>query len=159
LTRPVSERTLAEGVRRRGIMGTGKELWHELETLYSKLDYAGLGPLFASDGIHVDPFGRREGREAIVAYFEEADMPFSDMTMETSQLVEEGDTLVAEWTWRATHTGPMAMPDSTEIPPTGKAVELPGVSVLKIRDGKFATDREYWDAAAVMTQLGLLPGT
>jgi ketosteroid isomerase-like protein len=82
-------------------MGTGKDLWNELETHYSKLDYTGLATLFASDGVHVDAFGRHEGREAIRAYLEEGDKPFSGLRMETRRLIEEADTVVAEWTWWA----------------------------------------------------------
>ena len=139
-------------------MGVGRDLWNQFEALYGKQDYMGDASLFASDGVHVDPFGRREGREAIGAFLEEGDKPFSDITMETLQLVEEGDTVVAEWVWRATHTGPLPLPDGSEIPPTGKTVELPGVSVMTVREGKVAEQRDYFDNAAMMTQLGLMPG-
>jgi steroid delta-isomerase-like uncharacterized protein len=146
-------------------MGVGKDVWTEIETRYNNTpssppyDLSGIASLFASDGVHIDPFGRREGREAIGAYLEEGDKPFSDIRMETSRMTEEGDTVVAEWTWWGTHTAPLVMPDGTEIPPTGKTVELPGVSVLTIMDGRFATDREYLDAAAMASQLGLMPST
>jgi steroid delta-isomerase-like uncharacterized protein len=140
-------------------MGTAKDLWNELETHYSKLDYTGLATLFASDAVHVDAFGRHEGRGAIRTYMQEGDKPFSALRMETWRLIEEADTVVAEWTWWGTHTGPMATPDGTEIPATGKTVELPGVSVITVRGGKFATDREYWDAVDIGRQLGLIPGT
>jgi steroid delta-isomerase-like uncharacterized protein len=142
-----------------GIMGTGKDLWNQLETLYLKKDYTGLASLLASDAVHVDPNGRHVGGEAFATYNEQSDKPFSDIRLETSQLVQEGDTVVAEWTWRATHTGPMAMPDGTEIPPTGKTVELPGATVGRFADGKFTTVRDYFDNAAVMSQLGLMPST
>jgi ketosteroid isomerase-like protein len=115
--------------------------------------------LFASDAVHVDTAGRHEGREAIAAYFEEGDKPFSDISMETSQLIEEGNVLVEEWVWRATNTGPLPMPDGTEIPATNKTVELPGVSVLSVRNGKVTNQRDYFDNASVMSQLGLMPST
>ncbi len=140
-------------------MGTGKDRWNEYETVYNKLDYSGLASLYAPDAVQVDPNGRHEGRQAIVAYLEEGDKPFSDIRLETSLLIEEGDTVVAEWTWRVTHTGPIAMPDGTEIPATGKTMELPGVSVLTVREGKIASERDYFDQAALMSQLGLMPGS
>jgi hypothetical protein len=73
---------------------------------------------------------------AILAWFEEADKPFSDIRMDATLLIEEGDTVVAEYTWRATNTGPIARLDGTEIPASGKTVELPGVSVITVRDGR-----------------------
>ena len=140
-------------------MGAGRDLWNEYESVYSKLDYPGVASFYASDAVHVDAAGRHEGREAIGAYFEGADRPFSDITMETPRVIEEGPLLAVEWLWRATHTGPMPAPDGTEIPATHRAMELPGVSILFVKDGKITSQRDYFDNASVMSQLGLLPGS
>jgi predicted ester cyclase len=77
--------------------------------------------------------------------------------METSLLIEEGDTVVAEWTTRGTHIGPLAMPDGTQIPATGKTVEIVGVSVVTVKDGKVVSQRDYFDNVAVMSQLRMMP--
>jgi hypothetical protein len=50
---------------------------------------------------------------------------------------------VAEWTWQATHAAPYPPPDGSEIPATGKTIEMAGVSVLTVRDGKLASQHEY----------------
>ena len=140
-------------------MGAGKDLLKQTEAFYAKLDYTGLTSLYASDAILTDPTGRYEGREAIRAYFQAGDKPFSDVTIENSRMIEEGDTVVAEWTWRGTHTGPLPMPDGTELPATGRTIENPGVSIFTVRDGKIAVEHDFFDNAAMMSQLGLLPGT
>ena len=140
-------------------MGTGKDLWNEFETLYNKQDYKGLASLYAEDALYVTPDGRREGPEAIEAYLEETDKPFSDIRLETSQVIEEGDNVVAEWAWRATHTGPLVMPDGKEIAPAGKTVELAVATVAQFRGGLFVNMREYLDMVQLMTQLGLMPST
>jgi steroid delta-isomerase-like uncharacterized protein len=140
-------------------MGMGKDLWTEIETRFNnKHDLSGVASLLARDAVYTDPTGRYEGPGAIAAYWEGADEPFSDHRVETSRLIEEGDTVVAETTWWATNTGPLPMPDGSEIPATGKTVELPMVSVLAVRDGKVANWRDYYDNAVVMSQLGLTPG-
>jgi ketosteroid isomerase-like protein len=140
-------------------MGAGKDLWDEIVTRFCNQDWAGVASFFTTDAIFIDPTGRYEGREAIQAYLEKADEPFSDGRMETSRVVQEGDTVVAEWTGWATNTGPLVLPDGTEIPATGKTIEVSGVSVLTVRDGKFATERDYFDGAALMSHLGLLPSS
>jgi ketosteroid isomerase-like protein len=140
-------------------MGAARDLWNEYEAMYAKLDYGGVASLYASDAVHVDTAGRHEGREAIGAYFEEGDKPFTDISMETAQIIEEGDVFVVEWVWRATNTGPLTMPDAMEIPATHKAVELLGVSVSSVRDGKIISQRDYFDNVSMMSQLGLMPGT
>jgi steroid delta-isomerase-like uncharacterized protein len=140
-------------------MGVGKDLWNQLETLVNKQDVSGMASFYASDAVYTDPTGRYEGRDAILAYLEALDKTFHYGKLETSLLIEEGDTVVAEDIWQATNTGAISMPDGTEIPATGKTVEMHGVSVITVRDGKFASQHHYFDTAAMMSQLGLMPGT
>jgi steroid delta-isomerase-like uncharacterized protein len=140
-------------------MGAGKDLWNEAETLGNKHDWAGVALLYASDALYITPTGRHEGREAIQAAFDAGDKAFPDQTAQTSLVIEDGDIVAAEWTWKGTFTAPMAMPDGTEIAATGKTVELPAVNVATVSGGKFTTMREYYDNAAGMTQLGLMPST
>jgi ketosteroid isomerase-like protein len=140
-------------------MGTGKDLWKQMERLSNNQGLAGVGSLFTRDAVYVAPYMRREGSEAIGAYFAASGEGRSDFRMKTSLVIEEGDTVVAEWTSRSTNTGPLTMPDGTEIPPTGKTLELPGVTVATVRDGKFATMRHYFDTVDIARQLGLMPST
>jgi steroid delta-isomerase-like uncharacterized protein len=139
-------------------MGVDKDMWTEFEKQYNTHDWAGVASRYTSDAVFVDPLGRRDGSEGIQAYFEEVSKAFPDLRIETSRLIEEGDSVVSEWTWRATHGGPLAMPDGSEIPATGRTVEAPGVSVFTVQDGKIASQHDYWDNASVMSQLGLMPG-
>jgi ketosteroid isomerase-like protein len=49
------------------------------------------------------------------------------------------------------------MPDGTELPPTGQRVEIKGMELVKIRDGKIVVDNLYFDNMAVAAQLGVFP--
>jgi steroid delta-isomerase-like uncharacterized protein len=140
-------------------MGTGKDLWNQFETLLNKHDWPEATSLFANDAVYAEPAGRHEGREAIRTFLEAGGKAFSDLIGETNLVIEEGDIVIGEWTYRGTHTGPFVVADGMKIPPTGKAVEFTGVSVCQISDGKFVIMRDYFDSASVMTQLGLMPGT
>ncbi len=51
---------------------------------------------------------------------------------------------MAEWTCRSTQTGPLTRPDGKEMPLTGKPLDLAGVTVGMVKDGKFATVRTYY---------------
>jgi len=73
-------------------------------------------------------------------------------------IVEQGDTIAAEYTSVVTNTGPLVMPDGTELPPTGKRIETKGMELVHMRDGKIAVHHMYWDNMAVAGQLGLVPG-
>lgn len=42
------------------------------------------------------------------------------------------------------------------VPPTGRRVEIPVVSVVTVRGGKLYSEHVYWDQASVLVQTGLL---
>ena len=140
-------------------MGIGADLWLQADELTNKQDIAGLGSLFTSDGRYTSPAGSVDGAEAIGAYMAEAVKGLSDIHQQTSRLLEDGDTVMAEWTCRFTVTGPMLLPDGTELSAAGKTVLQEGVSVATIKDGKFSALRDYFDQVDMMKQMGLMPGT
>jgi predicted ester cyclase len=51
----------------------------------------------------------------------------------------------------------VVLPDGTEVPATGKRVEVPGMELVRARNGKIVVDNLYYDNLAVAAQLGLLP--
>ena len=126
-------------------MGTGKDLWLQFETLYSRRDWDGAASLFADDAVHIDPTGRHEGREAIRVWCEQGGAAFSDLGLPASLLIEDVDIVVAEYVFRAMFTGPLTFPDGTVLPPTGNPQELPCVTISEVSDGKFVAMRDYFD--------------
>lgn len=56
-----------------------------------------------------------------------------------------------EWTWRATHAR-----DFLGVAAKGKQTEVSGVSVMTFKNGKIASQRDFWDAAAALRQLGAI---
>lgn len=40
---------------------------------------------------------------------------------------------------------------------TGKPFAVPGVSVIDVKDGKISRNLDYYDAATIMKQVGVLP--
>ena len=60
--------------------------------------------------------------------------------------------MAVDGTWNLTMQTPMG-----EVAPTGKHMELHFCSLIKVRDGKIAEGRDYYDAMTVANQLGLMP--
>jgi len=120
-------------------------------------DVEGLVNLHTEDATLMTPFGTAQGRAAIREALSRDKAAFPDHTMTVDVYVEQGDTMAAEWTMVGTNTGPLLMPDGTELPPTGKRVELKGMELAQMRDGKAAVHHQYWDNMAVAGQLGVLP--
>jgi predicted ester cyclase len=60
---------------------------------------------------------------------------FSDLRIETDDLVAEGDAVVARWKMEATHTGSL-MGES----PTGKKISSRGLTYYRLVNGKIVED-------------------
>jgi steroid delta-isomerase-like uncharacterized protein len=78
---------------------------------------------------------------------------FPDFSISPPQaLLAEGDKVAARYTWRGTHRG-----EFQGLPPTGKQVNVTGISIYRVADGKIA--EEWWqeDLLGLMQQLGAIP--
>ena len=77
---------------------------------------------------------------------------FADAHITVDDQIAEGDKVVTRLRGRATFTG-----EILGIPPNGKVVEITGISIHRIADGKLV---EHWanaDLLSFMQQLGALP--
>jgi steroid delta-isomerase-like uncharacterized protein len=126
-------------------------------SLYNSGDLDGVMDLYAEDSSQSMPDGTYEGRAAIRGRLAKELAAFSDVAHRVVSYVEEGDAFADEWVFVGTHTGSLVLPDGTELPPTGKRVEMPGMEYVKVRDGKIVVDNLYYDNLAVAAQFGLLP--
>ena len=76
---------------------------------------------------------------------------FPDMQATVEDVVAEGDKAVTRVTLRGTHQG-----EVEEFgPPTGRRVEVQGITIHRIEDGKIAEEWNSYDNLSVMQQLGL----
>jgi steroid delta-isomerase-like uncharacterized protein len=124
---------------------------------YNAGDLDTIMDLYAEDAVQLMPDGYFEGRGAIRERLARELAAFSDVQWGLSSFVEQDDAFADEWTFVGRHTGPLALPDGSEVPPTGRRVELKGMELVKVRDGKIVVDNLYYDNLAVVVQLGLLP--
>ena len=59
-----------------------------------------------------------------------------------------GDTVIENWTFRGTHTG-----DFLGVPATGKQLQVRGIEIWRVANGKIVERWGVVDAAGVMEQL------
>ncbi len=76
---------------------------------------------------------------------------FPDGRVELKASYADGDAVVTEFTFRATHSGTWA-----GIGPTGKSVEVDLCNVMEFRDGKVFKERDYVDTLGFFVQLGVV---
>ena len=124
---------------------------------YNAGDLDGVMALYAEDAVQLMPDGTFHGRSVIRDRLARELDAFSDLAHRVVSYVEQGDAFADEWVFVGTHTGPVVLPGGTELPPTGKRIEMPGMEVVKIRDGKIVANNLYYDNVAVLVQLGVVP--
>lgn len=125
--------------------------------LYNVRDLDGCVELFAEDAAQVSPDGTVEGRSGIRERLARQLAACPDMRLSVGSFVEQRNTFADEWAFAGTHTGPFLLPDGTELPPTGRPVEIKGMEFVRVRDGEIVTRHLYYDYLVVATQFGVLP--
>jgi steroid delta-isomerase-like uncharacterized protein len=76
---------------------------------------------------------------------------FPDGAFTVDEMIGEGDTVMARWTFRGTQQG-----EWMGQAPTGKHVEMTGTDTSHLRDGKIVEHITNWDAMGMMQQLGAI---
>ena len=133
-----------------------RDLLDRYVELYNLGDLDGVMDLYAEDSSQLMPDGLFEGRGVIRERLAQELSAFSDLAHRVISYVEGNDTFADEWVFVGTHTGPVVLPDGTEVPATGKRVEVQGMELVRVRDGKIVVDNLYFDNLAVAAQLGLM---
>lgn len=77
---------------------------------------------------------------------------FPDMKMEAVDITATPDRIFAEISHGGTMKGKMG-----DVEPTGQEYRLTGAFRIDFREGKIRSILSYWDTAAMMAQLGLMP--
>ncbi|HEY6029785.1 MAG TPA: ester cyclase [Gaiellaceae bacterium] len=138
-------------------MEANRELLERYVELYNAGDLDACMELYAEDAVQRMHDGVFEGVDAIRARLARDLDAFPDAEYVVESFVEDGDRFADEWTFTGTNTGPFRLPDGTEVPATGKPVEIQGMELVEVRDGKIVVDNLYYDFMAAVAQLGLVP--
>jgi predicted ester cyclase len=92
------------------------------------------------------------GPEGVKQFYAMSVAAFPDQQTTIEDVIAEGDKVVVRATFRATHQG-----DLFGIPPTGRSVTMPWISIYRLANGKIV---EHWyedDQMGLMQQLGAVP--
>ena len=106
-------------------------------------------PDFVWHGPAGDIRGYEQAKQMSYTFF----AAFPDAQMTDEDVIAEGEKVVRRYTTHATHQG------ETEMfgPPTGRQIELKGITIHRIEGGKIVEEWESYDNLSMMKQLGLAP--
>ncbi len=138
-------------------MSANRKLLDSYVDRYNAGDLDAVMDLYAEDAVQLMPDGIFEGRSAIRERLAQELNGFTDLAHRVESYIEQADAFADEWTFVGTHTGSFVLPDGSQLPPTGKRVEIKGMEFVQLRDGKIVVDNLYYDTMAAAVQFGLVP--
>jgi len=106
-------------------------------------------PDFVWHGPDQDVRGYEQAKQLSYLFF----AAFPDAHITDEDVIAEGEKVVSRYTTRGTHQG-----ETEEFgPPTGRQMELKGITIHRFEDGEIVEEWEAYDNLSVLQQLGLAP--
>jgi steroid delta-isomerase-like uncharacterized protein len=129
-----------------------KDLARRSWELLENLDI--LDEVYATDLVWHEPDQDIQGLEEARQFVSMYETAFPDLSATVEDVIAEGDKVVTRYTVRGTHQG-----EIEEFgPPTGRQVEVKGITIHRVEDGKIVEEWERYDNLSLLQQLGLAPG-
>lgn len=76
---------------------------------------------------------------------------FPDLSYEIKEMFQSGNIVITEFLIKGTHLG-----EIMGIPATNRKIAVPACNIIEIREGRIYSEREYFDKAYLMQQLGVI---
>lgn len=93
------------------------------------------------------------GRDEIAAFVRTSEEFSKDHHFVLVSAQSSGDSYAMEWEMLGTNTG-----TASGLPPTNQPFRIRGVSIGRLgREGKIVHNRDYWNLADYLMQVGLMP--
>ena len=126
------------------------ELIHRLHhDLLTERDLSVVDRYFAPGFVsHNNPPGLPPGVDGVKQFFAMFRDAFPDAGVRIDEIVADGDRVAVATTLTGTHEGELM-----GVAPTGRAVEVTGIDIVRIEDGKIAEHRGLTDIVGLMRQL------
>jgi glyoxylase-like metal-dependent hydrolase (beta-lactamase superfamily II)/predicted ester cyclase len=119
----------------------------------ARRDVEGMAALWAPDGQeHIASQVDAVGPNGVRAYFTELFTAFPDFALTVETTVAQDDKVAVHWKATATMTGPL-----WSLEPTGAHIELEGIDLLRVSDGRIVRNDAVPDGMALARQIGLVP--
>ena len=124
------------------------EVWNEgkIQTVHE---------LFAADGVargQAGPEAVIRGPAEFVPFVEQIRSAFPDIDIKVEDAFGTGDMVAVRWSAAMTHQG-----DHLGIAASGKRVQITGITIVRIVNGKIVEGWDNWDQLGMWQQVGALP--
>lgn len=123
------------------------------EEVWGQYNFDAIDDLVAEDFVGYNPALPEpvRGTDGVREVAEMLHAAFPDCEVELEEVIADGDWLAQRVRLSATHEG-----EFMGIEPTGKQIEIMGMNVTRLEDGKWAEGYELWDTFGLLQQLGVV---
>jgi steroid delta-isomerase-like uncharacterized protein len=121
----------------------------EIFEVWNTKEYDRLDAILAADFRREAPDQEAEGIDGMKEFMGQVHTTYPDFRIVADETYFDKDVAIVVWTVTGTNTGEGA------LPPTGKSVEIRGMTICRFRDGKIYEEDVFYDTAGVSEQLGL----
>lgn len=121
-----------------------------VQEVWSRGDLDLIDDLVTEDYVQYDaalpePVSGPEALKETVAMFREGT---PDLTKTIEETIVDGETIVIPYTATGTHKG-----EILGVPPTGNEIEVEGILIYRVEDGRLAEGTDLWDAFGLLRQI------
>ena len=129
-----------------------KELVRKTFEEWNKGNFEFLLEVYAPDYVYFSPSisSKPKSREESIEMGKMLRKAFPDISWSIEELIAEEDRVITRWVFRGTHEG-----EFMGIQAIGNKVEVSGIIISRIENGKVVEEREEFDALGLMMQLGM----
>ena len=131
--------------------GQGEAIVRRWVEAFNKKNLSLIEELFTNDYVWHGPELEVRGRDGLRQLASMYLGAFPDIVIHIDELIEAGDKVVTRWNCRATHRGELM-----SVAPTGKTINIGGIVISRIANGKIAEDWEQFDQFNMFKQVGAL---
>jgi steroid delta-isomerase-like uncharacterized protein len=120
----------------------------------ARRDVQAMGDHWSADGVNeIVPIRVLRGRGETESFFTEVFAAVPDVEMTVTRVVAGEREAAVEWRMTGHHTGGLF----EGIEPTGKRIDLRGLDLFQVEDGKIVGNTAYYDGMDFARQIGLMP--
>ncbi len=129
------------------VMKSTRLAGEELLRALSHHDWEGIRRVCCPDYIHHAPGVPKAGLDKYIATLQLVVAAVPDMTLEIEQIVATDEYATLRYTVHGTH-----LHDFHGIPPSGKAIEMPVIGLVRVMDGLLAEGWYVFDSGMLIMQ-------
>lgn len=133
-------------------MAENLDLLHRSLEAWNRQELATFAELYTPDAVIGGLGPGSLGVEGMLGVYQAFFAGFPDLRLAVEETVEEGERMAVRITVIGTHAGMFQ-----GIPPSGRPVEVQGISILHFSEGRTVERWNQLDQLGMLQQLGVLP--